>query len=63
MSKYEKLDKDIISMLGRTPTTIFDIWLRFRDEVSEINVLDRRMQHLKKKSMVANVRGKGWVKL
>lgn len=63
MSKYEKLDKDIISMLSSTPTTIFDIWLNFRDEVSEINVLDRRMQHLKKKSLVANVRGKGWVKL
>lgn len=63
MSKYEKLDKDIISMLSGDPTAVFDIWLKFRDEVSDINIIDRRMQHLKKKSLVANVRGKGWVKL
>lgn len=59
MSKYEKLDADIVSMLGGKPTPVFDIWLRWREEVLNINVIDRRMQHLKKKGLVSNVRGKG----
>lgn len=63
MGRYEKLDKDIISMLSVDSTSVFDIWRKFRDEFSDIRIIDRRMQHLKKKSLVANVRGKGWVKL
>lgn len=63
MSKFETLDNNIISILSNQPTPVFDIWLKFRDEVKNINVIDRRMQHLKKKSLVANIRGKGWVKL
>ncbi|BBJ66297.1 hypothetical protein [Enterobacter sp. 18A13] len=63
MSRFETLDNNIISILSNQPTPVFDIWLKFRDEVKDINVIDRRMQHLKKKSLVANIRGKGWVKL
>lgn len=63
MSKYEKLDCAIVEMLSQKPTTIFDIWLKFRDQVKDISVLDRRMQHLKKKGLVVNILGKGWVKL
>ncbi|EQA1580413.1 hypothetical protein V5K30_RS06445 [Enterobacter hormaechei] len=63
MSRFETLDNKIIDMLSSQPTPVFDIWIKFRDEVKDINVIDRRMQHLKKKSLVANVRGKGWVKL
>lgn len=63
MSKFETLDNNIISMLTSQPTPVCDIWLKFRDEVKNINVIDRRMQYLKKKSLVANILGKGWVKL
>ncbi|CAD5489793.1 hypothetical protein HmCmsJML047_02799 [Escherichia coli] len=28
-----------------------------------IETIDRRMQYLRKKGLVANVRGKGWVKI
>lgn len=63
MSRFETLDNNIISILSKQPTPVFDIWLKFRDEVKNINVIDRRMQYLKKKSLVANIRGKGWVKL
>lgn len=63
MSKYEQLDKEILSMLSNKPTPIWDIWLKWRYEGLDITVVDRRMQYLKKKSLVANIRGKGWVKL
>lgn len=63
MSRFETLDSNIISMLTSQPTPVFDIWIKFRDEVKDINIIDRRMQYLKKKSLVANIRGKGWVKL
>ncbi|MCK6993082.1 hypothetical protein [Enterobacter asburiae] len=63
MSRFETLDNNIISILSNQPTPVFDIWLKFRDEVKNINVIDRRMQYLKKKLLVANIRGKGWVKL
>lgn len=63
MSRFETLDNNIISILSNQPTPVFDIWLKFQDEVKNINVIDRRMQYLKKKSLVANIRGKGWVKL
>ena len=59
--KYEILDNEILRAIGNDPTPIFDIWLKF--SCFDIRVIDRRMQYLKKKSLVANVRGKGWVKL
>ena len=62
MSMYEELDKKILAMLdaadGRVP--VFDIWLKFQDEVKNINVIDRRLQYLKKKNLVSNIRGLGW---
>ncbi len=63
MSKYEELDLKILHMLSVKPTPVFDIWLKFRDDVRNITVIDRRMQVLKKKGFVYNVRGHGWVKL
>lgn len=63
MSKYEELDLKILHMLSVKPTPVFDIWLKFRDNVRDIAVIDRRMQTLKKKGFVYNVRGCGWVKL
>lgn len=63
MSKYEELDLKILQMLSVKPTPVFDIWLKFRDDVRNITVIDRRMQVLKKKGFVCNVRGRGWVKL
>lgn len=63
MNKYEELDLKILQMLSVKPTPVFDIWLKFRDDVRNITVIDRRMQVLKKKGFVRNVRGCGWVKL
>lgn len=63
MSKYEELDLKILHMLSVKPTPVFDIWLKFRDDVRDITVIDRRMQALKKKGFVYNIRGCGWVKL
>ncbi|EGM7123460.1 hypothetical protein IRX84_000250 [Escherichia coli] len=63
MSKYEKLDQNILSMLSERPTPVFDIWLKWRCNGMYIETIDRRMQYLRKKGLVANVRGKGWVKI
>ncbi|HAX2739156.1 TPA: hypothetical protein JW644_000517 [Escherichia coli] len=63
MSKYEKLDQNILSMLSERPTPVFDIWLKWRGNGMYIETIDRRMQYLRKKGLVANVRGKGWVKI
>lgn len=63
MSKYEELDLKILHTLSFNPTPVFDIWSKFRDDVRDITVIDRRMQALKKKGLVYNVSGCGWVKL
>ncbi len=63
MSKYEKLDQNILSMLSERPTPVFDIWLKWQSNGMYIETIDRRMQYLRKKGLVANVRGKGWVKI
>ncbi|ENY6518399.1 hypothetical protein ACFZ79_000558 [Escherichia coli] len=63
MSKYEKLDQNILSMLSERPTPVFDIWLKWWSNGMYIETIDRRMQYLRKKGLVANVRGKGWVKI
>jgi len=63
VSKYEKLDQNILSMLSERPTPVFDIWLKWRSIGMYIETIDRRMQYLRKKGLVANVRGKGWVKI
>lgn len=63
MSKYEELDMKILNMLSVSPTPVFDIWLKFHDEVRDITVIDRRMQYLKKKGLIYNVSGCGWARL
>lgn len=63
MSKYEELDLKILHILSVNPTPVFDIWSKFRDDVRDITVIDRRMQALKKKGLVYNVSGCGWIKL
>ena len=63
MNKYEELDLKILHILSVKPTPVFDTWLKFRDDVRDITVIDRMMQVLKKKGFVYNVRGCGWVKL
>ena len=60
---YEKLDAQIMEMLSENPSPVFDIWLRFRDQVRNINVIDRRMQSLKKKGLVCNIKGAGWAEV
>ncbi|HCO3755911.1 TPA: hypothetical protein ACNTUM_000653 [Escherichia coli] len=62
VKKYDDLDYSILAILNKAPTPVFDIWLKFKDEVTEITIIDRRMQHLKKKGLVSNIRGKGWVR-
>lgn len=61
--KYEELDAGILSMLNKSPTPVFNIWLKFQSDVKDIFIIDRRMQSLKNKGLVANIRGKGWVRL
>lgn len=62
MSIYKDLDEKIVAMLNEKPTPVFNIWLKFRDEVKNITVIDRRMQSLKKRNLVTNIKGKGWVR-
>jgi len=63
VKKYEEMDCGILAMLNKHPTPIWDIWLKYRDEVKGIEVIDRRMQSLRKKGLVANIPGKGWVRV
>ena len=41
MSKYEELDLKILHMLSVKPTPVFDIWLKFRDDVRDITVTEK----------------------
>ncbi|EAY8940082.1 hypothetical protein A0P09_20130 [Salmonella enterica] len=43
-----------------TPEITITQW---RSNGMYIETIDRRMQYLRKKGLVANVRGKGWVKI
>ncbi|SUH17131.1 Uncharacterised protein [Salmonella enterica subsp. enterica] len=52
MSKYEKLDQNILSMLSERPTPVFDIWLKWRSNGMYIETIDRRMQYLRKKGLL-----------
>ncbi|ELX9578599.1 hypothetical protein SLJ66_001968 [Escherichia coli] len=63
VKKYEEMDCGILAMLNKHPTTIWNIWLIYRDDVKGIEVIYRRMQSLRKKGLVANIPGKGWVRV
>ncbi len=70
-NKYEKLDQMILNRLGSEPKPFCDL---FTGDVFEecdrltgnypARVLDRRLQALRKKGLIANISSsKGWVKL
>lgn len=71
--KYEKLDQLILNQLGSKPKPFYDIFtgnvLKESEELSVhknegFRVLDRRLQALRKKGLIANISSsKGWVKL
>ena len=62
MGKCDGLDAKILALCDNL-TPVFDIWLKLRDEVKDITYIDRRLQALKKKGLVMNVRGCGWRRL
>ena len=71
--KYEKLDQLILDRLNDRPSPFSDIFTGGISEECEklaarkhegFRVLDRRLQALRKKGLIANVScSKGWVKL
>lgn len=67
MGVYDELDNAILRRLDDSvgPVGIESIWFEVLDisPVKNITILDRRMQALKKKGPVYNVRGKGWARL
>lgn len=65
MAKYDELDARILNELVEL-TPVFELWLRLRDfcvETENITLIDRRLQALKKKGKVMNVRCFGWKRL
>lgn len=67
MGVYDELDDAILRLLDDSvgPVGIESIWFEVLDisPVKNITILDRRMQALKKKGLVYNVKGKGWARL
>jgi hypothetical protein len=67
MGAYDELDDAILRRLDDSaePVGIESIWFAVLDisPVKNITILDRRMQALKKKGLVYNVKGKGWARL
>lgn len=67
MGVYDELDDAILRRLDDSvgPVGIESIWFEVLDisPVKNITILDRRMQALKKKGLVYNVKGKGWARL
>ena len=71
--KYEKIDQMTLNRLGSEPKPFCDIFtgdvLKESEELSVhkhegFRVLDRRLQALRKKGLIANISSsKGWVKL
>lgn len=65
MAKYDELDELILAELDNL-TPVFDVWLKVKTYCerkgldTDINLIDRRLQALKKKGMVMNVRCFGW---
>ncbi|HHH3471099.1 TPA: hypothetical protein ACPZCX_000221 [Citrobacter freundii] len=73
MSKYEKLDRLIMNKIGGHPTPFHQIFVRDVEEESKriaeedgsghpFRFVDRRLQSLRKKGVIRNVTGKGWVR-
>ena len=72
-NKYEKLDQLILNQMGSKPKPFCDLFtgdvLKESEELSVhknegFRVLDRRLQALRKKGLIANISSsKGWVKL
>ena len=64
MGAYDELDAAILKRLDDAlrPVDISSIWVSVLDisPVKNITIVDRRMQALKKKGLVYNVRGQGW---
>lgn len=67
MGVYDELDAAILKRLDDSsrPVDISSIWVSVLDisPVKNITIVDRRMQALKKRGLVYNVRGHGWAKL
>ncbi len=73
-TKYDELDALILSRIGNTPKTFSDLFggaiTAECDKISEkgyglveaFRILDRRLQALRKKGLIAST-GKGWVKV
>lgn len=72
MSKYEKLDRLILNKIGRHPTPFHRIYVRDVDEEAKriahedgsaypFRFVDRRLQSMRKRGIIRNVTGKGWV--
>jgi hypothetical protein len=62
MAKYDELDARILNELVEL-TPVFELWMRLKDfsrETENITLIDRRLQALKKKGKVMNVRCFGW---
>lgn len=73
MSKYEKLDRLILNKIGGHPTPFHRIFVRDVDEEAKriaaedgsgypFRFVDRRLQAMRKRGVIRNVTGKGWVK-
>lgn len=73
MSKYDKLDRLIMNKIGGHPTPFHQIFVRDVEEESKriaeedgsgypSRFVDRRLQSLRKKGVIRNVTGKGWVR-
>nr|DAH11564.1 MAG TPA: Iron dependent repressor, N-terminal DNA binding domain [Caudoviricetes sp.] len=67
MGAYDELDNAILRRLDDSirPVDIGSIWCEVLEisPVKNITILDRRMQALKKRGLVYNVKGKGWARL
>lgn len=73
MSKYEKLDRLILNKIGGHPTPFHRIFIRDVDEEAKLlaeedgsghpfRYVDRRLQAMRKRGVIRNVTGKGWVR-
>lgn len=74
MSKYAKLDSEILSVIGLQPVGFSSIFSRSvsqecllvsksegKHPLEAFRILDRRLQCLRKLGVIQHVKGKGWV--
>ncbi|ASV55606.1 hypothetical protein LJPFL01_2243 [Lelliottia jeotgali] len=73
MSKYETLDRLILNKIGGHPTPFHRIFARDVEVESKriaeedgsgypFRFVDRRLQAMRKRGVIRNVTGKGWVR-